>query len=79
MIALGVWYAIVAVACLCTGVFCIVNPAKGFLMGRRWQFSGRMPQPSGCALAMTRAAGVVGVVSGLVFGLWAVVIFFGSN
>lgn len=79
MIALGVGFAIIAVACLCLGLLCIVNPAKGFLMGRRWQFAGPLPQPSGCALAMTRAAGVVGVVSGLVFGLWAVVIFFGSN
>lgn len=79
MIGLGVGCALIAVWSLSMGVFCIVNPAKGFLMGRRWQFDGRMPQPSGCALTMTRVAGVVGVVSGLIFGLWAVVIFFGSS
>jgi len=79
MIALGVVYAVIAVASLGFGLLLIINPAKGFLMGRRWQFDGRLPGPSGCALAMTRASGVVGVVSGLVFGLWAAAIFFGSN
>jgi hypothetical protein len=79
MIALGVVLAIMAVGCLCGGVLCIVNPEKGFLMGRRWQFAGPLPQPSGCALAMTRASGVVGVLSGLVLGLWAVAILFGSH
>jgi hypothetical protein len=79
MIALGVVLAIMAVASLGFGLLLIVNPAKGFLMGRRWQFDGPLPQPSGCALAMTRASGVVGVVSGLIFGLWAAAIFFGSN
>jgi hypothetical protein len=79
MIALGVVLAVGAVASLCFGLLCVVNPAKGFLMGRRWQFAGQLPQPSGCALAMTRAAGVVGVVSGLVFGLWAAAIFSGSS
>jgi hypothetical protein len=79
MIALGVVLAILAVGCLCGGLLCIVNPAKGFLMGRRWQFAGPLPEPSGCALAMTRASGVLGVLSGLVFGLWAAAIFFGSH
>ena len=79
MIALGVAFAVIAVASLGFGVLLIVNPAKGFLMGRRWQFDGRLPEPSGCALVMTRASGVIGVVSGLVFGLWAVAIFFGSR
>jgi len=68
-----------AVACLGFGLLLIVNPAKGFLMGRRWQFDGRLPQPSGCALGMARTAGVIGVVSGLVFGLWAAAVFLGSN
>lgn len=79
MIALGVVFAIMAVVLVCTGLLCILNPAKWFLMGRRWQFQGPSPQPSGCGLAVTRASGVVGVVSGLVFGLWAVAILFGSN
>jgi hypothetical protein len=79
MVALGVVFAVIAVASLGFGLLCIVNPAKGFLMGRRWQFDGSLPQPSGCALAMTRAAGVVGVVSALVFALWAAAILFGSN
>jgi hypothetical protein len=75
----SVSFAIMAVGCLCGGVLCIVNPEKGFLMGRRWQFAGPLPQPSGCALAMTRASVVVGVLSGLVFGLWAAAILFGSH
>ena len=79
MIALGVVLAIMAVASLGFGLLLVVNPAKGFLMGRRWQFAGPLPQPTGCALAMTRAAGVVGILSGLVFALWAVAILFGSN
>jgi len=79
MTALGVAFAIIAVASLGFGLLLIVNPPKGFLMGRRWQFGGPLPQPSGCALGMTRAIGVVGVVSGMVFRLWAATIFFGSN
>ena len=79
MIALGVVLAIAAVACLGGGLLCIVNPEKGFLMGRCWQFAGPLPQPSGCALAMTRASGVIGVLSALVLGLWAAAILFGSH
>jgi len=79
LIALGVVFVTLAVACLGLGLLVIVNPAKWFVMGRRWQFDGRLPQPSGCALAMTRASGVVGVVSGLVLGLLAAAIFFGSH
>lgn len=70
---------LIAVANLGFGLLFIVNPAKGFLMGRRWQFVGPLPQPSGCALAMTRFTGVIGVVSGLILGLWAAAIFWGSN
>jgi hypothetical protein len=79
MIGLGVAFAIIAVVNICGGLLCIVNPARGFVMGRRWQFDGPLPHPGGCALAVTRAIGVVGLVSGLIFGFWAVVVFVAPN
>lgn len=55
------------------GLFSLINPAKAWLWGRRWQFRGE-PEPSDASLCLTRVAGLVLILAGLFFAFIAIAI-----
>ena len=55
------------------GLFSIINPAKAWIWGRRWQFRGE-PEPSDATLCLTRVAGFVLILAGLFFAFITIAI-----
>ena len=70
---LVLWIGACSLFMLVYGLFSIINPAKAWIWGRRWQFRGE-PEPSDATLCLTRVAGFVLILAGLFFAFITIAI-----